>query len=58
MNELFTHPNALCESQKVGRGTRIWAFAHVLPGAEIGQDCNICDGVFIENEVKVGWPHD
>jgi UDP-2-acetamido-3-amino-2,3-dideoxy-glucuronate N-acetyltransferase len=54
MNELFTHPNALCESQKVGRGTRIWAFAHVLPGAEIGQDCNICDGVFIENEVKVG----
>jgi acetyltransferase-like isoleucine patch superfamily enzyme/dTDP-4-dehydrorhamnose 3,5-epimerase-like enzyme len=54
MNEVFTHQNALCESRKVGRGTRIWAFAHVLPGAEIGQDCNICDGVFIENDVKLG----
>ncbi|RYD66614.1 MAG: isomerase, partial [Verrucomicrobiaceae bacterium] len=31
-----------------------WAFAHVLPGATIGSDCNICDGVFIENEVVVG----
>jgi serine acetyltransferase len=26
----------------------------VLPGASIGEDCNICDGVFIENDVFVG----
>jgi len=38
----------------VGAGTRIWAFAHVLPGAIIGADCNICDHVFIENDVTVG----
>ena len=50
----FTHPNALCESTAVGRGTRIWAFAHVLPGARIGADCNVCDGVFVENDVVVG----
>lgn len=37
-----------------GPGTKIWAFAHVLPGAVIGSDCNICDGVFIENDVVVG----
>lgn len=48
------HPNALCESTSIGDGTRIWAFAHVLPGAVIGRDCNICDGVFIENDVVVG----
>ncbi len=48
------HPQGLCESEKVGDGTRIWAFAHVLPGAVIGEDCNICDGVFIENDVVVG----
>jgi UDP-2-acetamido-3-amino-2,3-dideoxy-glucuronate N-acetyltransferase len=48
------HPNALCESTQVGAGTRIWAFAHVLPGARIGADCNICDGVFVENDVVVG----
>lgn len=50
----FVHPNALCESTEVGEGTRIWAFAHVLPGARIGRDCNICDGVFVENDVVVG----
>lgn len=50
----FVHPNALCESTDVGVGTRVWAFAHVLPGARIGADCNICDGVFVENDVIVG----
>jgi len=50
----FVHPNALCESSHVGTRTRIWAFAHVLPGARIGADCNICDHVFIENDVVVG----
>ncbi|MGY0650750.1 WxcM-like domain-containing protein [Luteimonas sp. A537] len=50
----FVHPNALCESDDIGAGTRIWAFAHVLPGARIGRDCNVCDGVFIEGDVVVG----
>lgn len=50
----FVHPAGLCESDKVGAGTRIWAFAHVLPGATIGRDCNVCDHVFIENDVIVG----
>lgn len=52
--EVFVHPLGLCESTDVGRGTRIWAFAHVLPGAVIGSDCNICDHVFIEGAVTVG----
>jgi len=50
----FIHPQALCESRSVGAGTRIWAFAHVLPGAVVGRDCNICDHVFIENDVVLG----
>jgi acetyltransferase-like isoleucine patch superfamily enzyme len=50
----FVHPQALCESTRVGTGTRVWAFAHVLPGAVIGADCNICDHVFIENDVTIG----
>jgi acetyltransferase-like isoleucine patch superfamily enzyme len=32
----------------------VWAFAHVLPGARIGADVNICDHVFVENDVVVG----
>jgi acetyltransferase-like isoleucine patch superfamily enzyme len=50
----FRHPAALVESLSIGAGTRVWAFAHVLPGATIGRDCNICDHVFIENGVIVG----
>jgi acetyltransferase-like isoleucine patch superfamily enzyme len=50
----FQHPQAIVESTKVGAGTRIWAFAHVLPGATIGSYCNICDHVFIENDVVIG----
>lgn len=50
----FVHPNALCETAEVGEGTRIWAFAHVLPGAKVGRDCNVCDGVFIEGGASVG----
>ena len=50
----FLHPHGICESLTVGKGTRIWAFAHVLPNAVIGEDCNICDGVFIESKVSIG----
>lgn len=38
----------------IGEGTNVWAFAHVLSGARVGQDCNICDHVFIENDVLIG----
>ncbi len=48
------HTQALCESSQIGDGTRVWAFAHILPKARIGTDCNICDHVFIENDVMVG----
>ncbi len=54
MSKFFQHPQALVESNNIGKGTRIWAFAHVLPGAQIGKNCNICDHVFIENDVIVG----
>jgi acetyltransferase-like isoleucine patch superfamily enzyme len=51
---VFVHAQALCESPHLGDGTRVWAFAHVLPGARIGRDCNICDHVFVENDVVLG----
>jgi UDP-2-acetamido-3-amino-2,3-dideoxy-glucuronate N-acetyltransferase len=51
---VFVHAEAINESPKVGSGTRIWAFAHVLPGAKIGVECNICEHVFIENQVVIG----
>src|SRR5215469_15072723 len=50
----FVHPKGLCETAKVGAGTQVWAFTHILDGAMIGRDCNICDHVFIEDQVVVG----
>ena len=42
------------ESSEVGPRTRVWAFAHILKGARIGADCNICDHTFIEGGAVVG----
>jgi UDP-2-acetamido-3-amino-2,3-dideoxy-glucuronate N-acetyltransferase len=50
----FKHPNAIIESSDIGDGTRIWAFTHILPGAKIGENCNINDHTFIENDVILG----
>ena len=50
----FIHERASCDSRKIVDGTRIWANAHVLAEAELGSDCNVCDGVFIENDVTIG----
>lgn len=54
MSDYFLHQHALCESSNIGKSSRIWAFAHILPGAVIGRECNICDHVFIENDVQIG----
>jgi acetyltransferase-like isoleucine patch superfamily enzyme/dTDP-4-dehydrorhamnose 3,5-epimerase-like enzyme len=54
MGEFFKHPHALVESSSIGEGTRIWAFAHILPGAQVGRDCNLCDHIFVENDVVIG----
>ena len=50
----FVHPNALVESDDIGKDTRIWAFAHVLKNVKIGEDCNLCDYVFVESGVIIG----
>ena len=52
--DFYQHPNALVESDAIGARTRIGAFAHVLPGALIGEDCNIRDGVFVEGKAVIG----
>jgi UDP-2-acetamido-3-amino-2,3-dideoxy-glucuronate N-acetyltransferase len=51
----YVHPCALVEpGASIGARTRVWAFAHVLSGAIIGQDCNLCDHTFVEGGVVIG----
>ena len=54
MAEVFKHPNSLVESENIGDGTRIWAFAHVMSGANIGERCNLCDHTFVESYAVLG----
>ena len=48
------HPLSDCKSEKIGKNTNIWQFCVIFPEAEIGDNCNICANVLIENKVKVG----
>ncbi len=48
------HPTADVQTDDIGPRTRIWQFCVVLRGARIGEDCNICSHVFIEDDVVVG----
>lgn len=50
----FAHPTALVESEDVGAGTRVWAFAHVMKGAHVGRDCNIGEHCFVESGSSIG----
>lgn len=53
--DFFKHPQALIDpGASVGAGTRVWAFAHIVKGATIGDNCNICDHTFIEGKVRIG----
>jgi UDP-2-acetamido-3-amino-2,3-dideoxy-glucuronate N-acetyltransferase len=55
MESAFIHSHALVDhGAKIGARTRIWAFSHILGGAEIGSDCNLCDHTFVEGGVQIG----
>ena len=47
-------PLADCKNTNIPESSNVWQFCVVLPGAEIGENVNICAHCFIENEVKIG----
>jgi len=53
-DDYFKHPLALVESEDIGPGTRIWAWAHVMNGARIGAECNVGEHCFIESGAILG----
>ncbi len=54
MKKYFSHRTALVESKHIGDESRIWAYVHILKGAKIGRNANVCDHCFIENKVIIG----
>jgi len=50
----MAHSLALVESDEIGEGTRIWAFAHVMKNSRIGRSCNIGEHCYIEQGATLG----
>lgn len=55
MSEHFAHESAFVdEGARIGKGTKIWHFCHVLPKAVIGEGCSIGQNVMVANQVTIG----
>jgi len=51
----FAHESAcIDEGAKIGEGTRIWHFSHVMGGAVIGRNCNFGQNVVVHSTAVVG----
>ena len=51
----FAHPTAVIDQPcKIGDGTKIWHFAHICAGAEIGERCVFGQNTMVANDVKIG----
>ncbi|HGG03859.1 MAG TPA: N-acetyltransferase [Aliiroseovarius sp.] len=51
----FVHESAwIDEPVRIGSGTKIWHFVHVLSGTEIGANCVLGQNVMVGPDVKVG----
>ena len=48
------HPLADCMNKNVPESTRVWQFSVIFPNCKIGEHCNICANVLIENDVVIG----
>ncbi len=51
----FAHPTAVIDDNcKIGEGTKIWHFSHIMSRCQIGQNCNLGQNVVISPEVVLG----
>lgn len=51
----FVHASAVVDpGAKIGSGTRVWHFSHVMEGAEIGENCILAQNVFVAPGAVIG----
>ena len=52
---VFIHSTAVVdEGCRIGEGTKIWHFCHLMSGALIGERCSLGQNVFVGDNVKLG----
>ena len=55
MKKFFAHETAVIdEGVKIGPGTKIWHFSHIMSGSVIGENCNLGQNVVVSPEVTLG----
>jgi UDP-2-acetamido-3-amino-2,3-dideoxy-glucuronate N-acetyltransferase len=55
MTDYFVHPSSFVDDgAQVGKGTKIWHFCHILPGAVIGENCNLGQNVVVMGGTRIG----
>lgn len=53
--EYFSHETAVIDDGcKIGSGTKIWHFSHIMPNCTIGEKCNIGQNVVVSPDVVLG----
>ncbi|MBC7863560.1 MAG: N-acetyltransferase [Bacteroidia bacterium] len=53
--EYYAHPTAIIdEGCKIGKGTKVWHFSHVMNDCELGEHCNLGQNVVVSPGVKLG----
>jgi UDP-2-acetamido-3-amino-2,3-dideoxy-glucuronate N-acetyltransferase len=51
----FVHESAYVDQpSRIGAGTKIWHFSHVLPNSVIGEDCVLGQNVSVGPDVRIG----
>ncbi len=55
MEDYFAHETAVIdEGCRIGAGTKIWHFSHIMPDCVIGEKCNIGQNVVVSPKVTLG----
>jgi UDP-2-acetamido-3-amino-2,3-dideoxy-glucuronate N-acetyltransferase len=55
MSDYFVHQSSYVdEGAKIGAGTKIWHFCHIMSRTKIGESCNIGQNVLIASDVTLG----
>ncbi|WP_420461037.1 acyltransferase [Neolewinella sp.] len=53
--DYYVHPTAVVdEGARIGAGSKVWHFCHLMPDCELGEDCSLGQNVFVAGGVRLG----
>lgn len=53
--DFFAHSTAIIDDGcKIGKGTKIWHFSHLMPNCTLGENCNLGQNVVVSPQVVLG----